>query len=116
MSMYRCLRGIPSCIPRWPGATKMAEYAKRVKAKEPLIPGCIGFIDGTHVPLQSSSDHRTQNANYNAWTASTSISNVLVFSPEGTIIWAAVNFPGSWHDAAVSRALGGMTVDSFIDR
>jgi hypothetical protein len=39
----------------------------------------------------------------------TRISNVLVISPEGTII-CDVNFPGSWHDAAVSRALGGMSV------
>jgi hypothetical protein len=29
------------------------------------------------------------------------VTNVLVFTPDGCICWAATNRPGSWHDARV---------------
>jgi hypothetical protein len=31
--------------------------------------------------------------------------NIFVFAPDGTLIHATLNAPGSWHDAAVSREL-----------
>ena len=33
------------------------------------------------------------------------INNVFCFAPTGKIIFACVNFPGSWHDAQVSASL-----------
>jgi hypothetical protein len=36
---------------------------------------------------------------------------VFLFTPTGVIAWADINFPGSWHDAAVAHAL----IDHLLD-
>ncbi|EEB96493.1 hypothetical protein MPER_04363, partial [Moniliophthora perniciosa FA553] len=54
---------------------------------------------------QVSDDPEIENATYNGWKTDHRISNILVFSPKGTIIDAVLNAPGSWHDAHTARPI-----------
>jgi hypothetical protein len=48
---------------------------------------------------------RLQNAYYNGWTCSHYFSNILTFAPNGTVIHAILNAPGSWHDPNIAERL-----------
>ena len=62
-------------------------------------------MDGCHLPVARAEDLNVENAYYNGWCSSHFTSNVFVFAPDGTIIHATINAPGSWHGSAVARAL-----------
>jgi hypothetical protein len=53
-----------------------------------------------------------ENAYYNGWCSSHFTSNLFAFAPDGTIIHATVNAPGSWHDSAISRNLYTELIDN----
>lgn len=63
--------------------------------------------------LSSVLDHDLQRGSYyfTGWKHLALVSSVLAWSPDGLIRWAAVNYPGSWHDAFVSSPL----VTSLLD-
>ena len=44
-----------------------------------------------------------QNAYYNGWTCFHYCSNILTFAPDGSILHAVLNAPGSWHDSNVAE-------------
>ena len=69
--------------------------------------GMFAFLDGMKIPLQQSSDDDVQNACYNGWTCNHYVSNILLFTPDGCIVYAVLNCPGTWHDSSVSQ-LGGL--------
>jgi hypothetical protein len=46
-----------------------------------------------------------QNAYYNGWTCAHYCSSVLTFAPDGTVIHAILNAPGSWHNLNVAERL-----------
>ncbi|KAH9449507.1 hypothetical protein Pst134EB_020335 [Puccinia striiformis f. sp. tritici] len=50
-------------------------------------------------------DEEIQNAYYNRWTCSHYCSNILTFAPDGSIIHAILNAPGSWHDSNIASQL-----------
>jgi hypothetical protein len=83
----------------------MRAYSDIITAHEPGISNVFGFVDGVFITCEDPSDSDTQNAYYNGWKSCCSITNVLVFAPDGTIVWAAYNLPGSWHDAVLARSL-----------
>jgi hypothetical protein len=69
------------------------------------ITDAFGFMDGLCLPVSCSTEVEEQNAYYNGWHSATTINNILVWSPEGKCIYAAINFPGSWHDSTISKSL-----------
>ena len=58
--------------------------------------------DGLKLYLEQSGDYIIQNMFYNGWKHD-HVSNVFVFSPDGTAIACAVNAPSSMHDSTVHR-------------
>ena len=58
----------------------------------------FGFVDGVYFRCTNPDDQDSKNAYYNGWKSYCCINNVLVFAPDGCIIWARYNFPGSYHD------------------
>jgi hypothetical protein len=46
-----------------------------------------------------------QNAYCNGWTCAHYCSCIFVFAPDGTIIYAILNAPGSWQDLAIAAPL-----------
>lgn len=83
----------------------MADNARRIARREPLIRKSIGFLDGLSLAIQCTENVIEQNAYYNGWLCDTTISNILAFDSFGKIIFAILNSPGSWHDAMVARPL-----------
>ncbi|KAK7017074.1 hypothetical protein VNI00_018704 [Paramarasmius palmivorus] len=75
------------------------EYEQLVLHRHVLLKGAFATIDGLSLVSQVSDDPEIENATYNGWKTNHRITNVLVFSPKGTIIDAVLNAPGSWHDA-----------------
>jgi hypothetical protein len=87
-------------------------YASLIERREPSIKNCIGFVDGLSVACQCSSEITEQNKDYNGYKHDTSVNNVLAFAPTGKVIFASLNFPGSWHDSTVCAAL----INEVIER
>ena len=83
----------------------MQHYSKLVEGRESTLSNIFGFVDGLWLPILEPSDSDTQNAYYNGWKSCHNISNVIVWAPDGTILWARYNCPGSWHDYNVSQPL-----------
>jgi len=100
-----------SCKVEWPSPGKMQEFAQLITDRHPELNHVFGFVDGVYFPMFDPADSDIQNAFYNGWKAMCSVTNVIVFSPEGCIIWASFNYPGSWHDAKVARSLYDLMVD-----
>lgn len=89
----------------WPDELQKREYALQIKNREPLVTNAIGFIDGLALRVCCSSDIQEQNAYYNGWHGDTYVNNFLAFLPKGKVIFASINYFGSWHDAKVCRSL-----------
>jgi hypothetical protein len=83
----------------------MERYAHLVRNREPLVDNIIGFADGMKVKVQCSESDEDQSKFFNDYDGDTVINNVYCFSPEGKIFFAAINYPGSWHDSIVSIEL-----------
>lgn len=90
---------------QFPKRNKMYQLAALVQRREPEIHNVIGFVDGLAIPVRCSEDEKMQSANYSGYHHDTMINNVFAFSAEGMIIFACLNFPGSWHDGQVCVSL-----------
>ena len=95
----------PAAAVIWPSEDLLREYCARIDKQHPLVRNAFGFVDGMRVPIMTSGDPEIENATYNGWTASHCVSNIFVFGPDGLILFAVLNAPGSWHDAQVARSL-----------
>jgi hypothetical protein len=89
---------------RWPNAEEMLRYSDMITRIFPNVLHCFGFVDGFRLFIQDFSIPAEQNAYYNQKYLS-NVANLIVSAPDGTIIYYAINFPGSWHDSAVSKSL-----------
>ncbi|KAG9078768.1 hypothetical protein FS749_009172 [Ceratobasidium sp. UAMH 11750] len=101
------LKQIPEGVLKWPSPAQMSDYSKLINARHPAIDGTFGFVDGLKLPVANSGNPQVENANYNGWLHSHKINNVLVFAPDGCIIYATLNAPGSWHNARVAQDVYG---------
>jgi hypothetical protein len=52
--------------------------------------------------IQAAGDGRIQEMFYNGWTHDHYVTNLFVFAPDGTIIAAVLNAPGSMHDSELA--------------
>jgi hypothetical protein len=104
-SLRLVLSQLPEAAIRWPAPAQMREFADAITRYEPGLHDIFGFVDGVYFQCTSPDDINTQNAYFNDWRGMTSITNVLVFTPDGCIAWASYNCPGSWHDSRVSLRL-----------
>ena len=86
----------------WPDAPTMQRFAFMVQNKRHELRDVFGFMDGVHFPIFNPDNPNEQNAYYNGWVREVSVTNVLVFTPDGCIALARFNCPGSWHDSIVA--------------
>jgi hypothetical protein len=77
----------------------MARFSGLVNSRRPQLHDIFGFMDGVHLPIFNPSDPTVQNAYYNGWDGGVSVTNVIVFTPDGCICIVRSNCPGSWHDS-----------------
>jgi DDE superfamily endonuclease len=109
----KLLRRHPAAEVSFPDDDLMRIYARMVQSREPMINNVIGFVDGLSLSVQCSDDILRQNASYNGYSHDTAITNVFAFSPLGKIIFAADNYPGSWHDSTVAQDLINIVVSKI---
>ena len=74
------------------------------KLQEPLVKGRWGFIDGKNYHVQEPGEAFLQNTMYNGWLHCVFVTGTTCFSVDGVIIWAKLNFFGSWNDSEISRS------------
>lgn len=89
----------------FPDHENMRRLAEMVQRREPTVDDVIAFLDGVALPVQCSDDPDAQAEYYNGYHGDTMVNNVFLFSPEGLIIYAVFNAPGSWHDSHVAQPL-----------
>ncbi|KAF4604531.1 hypothetical protein EYR40_003305 [Pleurotus pulmonarius] len=119
MILLKTLQAMPEakiCFPKT--IEELTEYTDLICTRHPLLRGAFASIDGLSLVAQVSEDPEIENATYNGWKSDHRISNILVFSPLGTIIAAVLNSPGSWHDshsaARVYEKLKGIPSGFFL--
>jgi hypothetical protein len=102
-------------IIRWPLKTELAGLAKLVQRRSPLTANVIGFVDGLAIPVECPSDRFIQNAFYDGYSHETTVNNVIFFGADGKVKYAAINYPGSTHDAEVARSLAAKAMRTLGD-
>jgi hypothetical protein len=84
----------------WPDEDERKQIAKRIKDKY-LFPHCVGFIDGTLLPL--SSRPLIHGENYLSRKKFYAVVMLVVCDDIGQILYYHVGWPGSVHDNRVWR-------------
>ena len=79
------------------------DYKKAIASKHPLLRDVWMTMDGLKLHLEASPSCAIQNCFYNGWTHDHYMSNILIFSPAGTIVVACLNIPGSIHDLKITN-------------
>ncbi|KAG8726441.1 hypothetical protein FRC11_000128 [Ceratobasidium sp. 423] len=103
--MLEILRKIPEGRIEWPDEQLMAQYSNVITNKHSnaeYLNGAFGFMDGLNLPIETSGINHVQEAFFNGWLHAHVAGNVIVFAPDGTIIAARINTPGSWHDSRIA--------------
>ena len=89
---------------------------KIAEVQDPVMKGCVIVIDGSLHPLEK--DYHAQDnffydkhhPDYNGWKSCYCKKGLYFFCLDGTIVWAAIDCPGSWadgrifHDSAAFRS------------
>jgi hypothetical protein len=70
-------------------------------------------MDGLQIPILHSSLQREERAYYTRHTHIACVKCVFIFTPDGTIAYAVVNAPGSWHDSVVAQS--GRVYDLILE-
>ncbi|GLE03372.1 hypothetical protein PINS_up012262 [Pythium insidiosum] len=110
--LQRHLRSLPEYIIAWPSNEEtFKDYASMIELRHPSLENAFCFVDGLNIPVATSLHENVQNAYYNGWTCSHYCSCVFAFAPNGRIIFASLNAPGSWHDATIARDLYSKLLD-----
>ena len=80
-------------------------YAEAVARRHPMLAykRVAWTMYGIKLHIEVSPQANIQEMFYNGWTTGHYVSNVLVFGMDGTIIYAALNAPGSFHDSKVAE-------------
>lgn len=94
-----------------PDARTIKRFQKVIKRRYPYIKGTVFCMDGLKLEIEKSPDQDEQEIFFNGWHHTHWVNNVLVFSPDGKIVIAGYNFPGSNHDSTV--ALGSKIYDKL---
>jgi hypothetical protein len=90
-----------------PSTEKLQEYQRNIIAKYLALQDVYCFADGLKIGIQSTSNFVAPAIHYNGWTHGHYITNIFLFVPDGTLIGAAVNYPGSFHNLTVCT-MGGL--------
>ena len=85
--------------PSLPTQNVVEQYIAAIASKYPHCQGVAFAADGCKLEVEKSGIDVIQNMFYNGWTHGHYISNVFVFAPDGKIVIAAINAPGTFHDS-----------------
>ena len=87
---------------RMPSLEEIEEFKHAVHYRHSLLEDVYCVADGLKLYLQQAGDAVIQSRFYNGWTHDHYIGNIFVFAPNGTVIAAVLNAPGSMHDSCIA--------------
>jgi hypothetical protein len=87
---------------KFPNQAKMRKFAALVQLRAPIVPDVIKFMDGVSIPAECTDECIKQNAFYCGYDCNTMVNNVFAYGPDGKVFFAAINFPGSSADSALT--------------
>ncbi len=92
----------PIAQDRFPDPQKMQQFVEMVQLRAPIVSDVIGFMDGVSIPSECTDERVEQNAFYCGYDCDTMVNNVFAYGLDGKVFCAAINFPGSWADGALT--------------
>jgi hypothetical protein len=98
----------------WPSARGMEAYASLVNQRTSHLKHAFGFVDGVKFNVHAPTNADEQVAFYNGWKCGCFVSAILVFAPDGTMIYANYNCPGPRHDAFNAQELFSILLDDDL--
>lgn len=87
----------------------MRDYSSlllRNRSDENLLKGVFATLDGARIPCAKYTDPLLENAIRKGFIKGHEVTNLFVWNFYGEIIYAAVNFPGSWNNSRLVAAEG----------
>ena len=103
IALLSTLNSMTEARVEWPSLNDQIRMGSAVEAKEPLIKGRWGFIDGKNYGVQEPKNAMIQNGMFNGWLHAVFVTGTVCFSADGLVVWAKLNFFGSWNDSEISR-------------
>ena len=88
---------------KFPNEEKMKQFASMIELREPAARDVIAFMDGVSMTTECTDERLTQNAYYCGYDCDTMVNNIFAYGPDGKVFLCAINFPGSWADATLTR-------------
>lgn len=113
--LVRVLKRNDFAAVRFPSEEKACDFAELISSREPQAKNVIGFMDGLSLHTECTSEQLTQNAFYNGYHGDTMVNNVLAYGPDGKVFFCCLNYPGSWHDAAIVQEMMAFLRDKIGD-
>lgn len=101
--LLQVLRNRAEAKIQMPDQAKLEKYVGSIARLYPSLTNVAYVGDGLKILIEKSSDNVKQNAFYNGWKCDHFITNLFIFAPDGTIIAAILNCPGSLHDSDLAR-------------
>ncbi len=91
----------------WPDLDAIKHYASLIhwQLSQQQLEGVFAFVDGLNLAIYYPPYGLEQNTYFNLWLGRCFCSSLFVFALDGTIIYATVNFQGSWHDGQLAEEL-----------
>ncbi len=100
--IVRQLSNHPIAQVKFPHPVKMRQFADMVQLRAPIVNNVISFMDKVWIPAECTDERVEQNAFYCGYDCDTMVNNVFAYGPDGKVFFAAINFPGSWADSALT--------------
>jgi DDE superfamily endonuclease len=88
--------------PTLPNDEDLLDFADIIGRKYPSLSDCFCVCDGLKLLLEQVGDYEQQSKFYNGWTHDHYITNLFGFAPDGMIIFAVLDAPGSIHDSVLA--------------
>ena len=86
-----------------PDNAKVREYMAIIEKRHPSLQNVYCVADGLKLAFESTDSLDEQSMYYNGWQHGHYVTNLLLFGPDGRIIKAVLNAPGSVHDSTLAE-------------
>ena len=97
-----------------PTKEKVEQYIGAISSLYENLPNAGYVGDGLKILICKAGDQLKQSGFYNGWKCDHYITNLYVFGPDGTILAALLNCPGSMHDSELA-GIGMPSIYAKID-
>jgi DDE superfamily endonuclease len=91
---------------KMPSDNLIQMYASIISKQHLYLKNVFCVCDGLKLMLERSVNKNIQGRFYSGWLHGHYVNNLFVFTPDGRIIFRALNAPGSMHDSTLAQESG----------